>query len=389
MTLAALLLLASAARAQDELLPQGAHASLEPEQTLEYSHTILDQHEYLLSTTGMWLFSTFRRDEFESEVDWNLRLREGDYFTTQDAQVAGRQAPRSVQLFGNVVSEGSHYRLDERPWRLYAGWRERFWQFRVGRQRTRWSDGIAFSAIDFIHPYQPMDIWTEPEPVDSAYLRVGPFPGAANVDFAAEYVPARLINDAMGLSRIGLEKEGTAVYLLFGKDKEENAYRLEPASHPRWMGGGQVMVPIPDGRFTAEHAYINSSLSRTIDNSLVSAAWGRRGHEWLSVEYFLNGRGTGTTDYDRTRVVQGFLPLLGRNYVTIHLGNPESVRLLWNAGDGSVMLEFAERREIGSFSVSGGVQFFSGPPTSEFEEYGDRLFGLVSYNFGVLDRPTR
>jgi hypothetical protein len=53
------------------------------------------------------------------------------------------------------------------------------------------------------------------------------------------------------------------------------------------------------------------------------------------------------------------------------------------------MLEFAERREIGAFSVSGGVQFFSGPPTSEFEEYGDRLFGLVAYNFGVLDRPTR
>jgi hypothetical protein len=389
MTPAALLLLAPLARAQSELLPQGIHASLQPIQTLEYSHTILDEHDYLLSTTGLSLFSTVRRDEFAAEVDWDLMLREGNYFGTQDAQVAGRQAPRSVQQFGNVVSEGPTYRLDERPWRLYAGWNERFWQFRIGRQRTRWSDGIAFSAVDFIHRYQPMDIWTRPEAVDSVYTHVGPFPGAANLDFAAEYVPARLINDAMGLSRIGMEKEGTALYGYLGKDKEENGYRLEPASHPRWMGGGQVIIPIPDGRFTAEHALINSSLSRTIDNSLVSAAWGRTGHEWLSVEYFLNGRGTGTTDYDRTRVVQGNLYLLGRNYVTIHLGNPESVRLLWNAGDGSVMLELAERREIGAFSVSGGVQFFSGPPTSEFEEYGDRLFGLVAYNFDVLDRPTR
>jgi hypothetical protein len=371
------MLLASAARAQEELLPQGLQASLTPSQSIEDSSTILDKRDYLLSTTALRFDGSYHRSAFEAVLDYDLDLREGDYFSTQDAAIAGRQAPRSALQFGNEISGDSRYRLDDRPYRAYLDWSERNWEVRAGVQRTTWSDGLAFSAVDFMHLHQPMDLSIDREPLDSVYARIGPF--------STEYAPARLFNDAQGIARLGEERGGDSLYAYFGKVKEENSVRLLSPDFPSYMAGASVRIAIPGGRFLAEQATYHSDLSAAYDRSLVSIAWGRRDHEWLGFEYYYNGQGTSPMGYDPTLIVQGQAAVLGRQYFVAHLGDPESVRWLWNAADGSGMIEFAERRQISALNLAGGVQFFYGPANSEFNRYGDRLYASIGYRFF---RPT-
>jgi len=347
--------------------------SLSPRQAVEFSRTVLDERDYLLSQTGLRAGFDWGSDSVRAVVLYDLDLLAGHYLTTADHAAAGGMLPRSALDSGPAWASGTRVPLHHRPYRAWAGWEGSAWAVRAGRQRNLWSEGVLFTAVDFINAWQPMDPGKDAEAVDSLFLRAGPF--------ALEAVPGAHADTHGILGRAGAAFSGVELRAFGGKMAEERDLVGRDPEHPRLMAGVSGKARYESFGLLVEHAAFNSNLSEDFDRTLVSLSaevWEQRP---AALEYHHNGLGTGTDRYERFRQLRGERPLLGRSYLGLAAGKKPRLRAVWNLGDGSWMVELGQEREFRGLRLHSGFQLFLGRAASEFGAYGHRIWWRLEYPF--------
>ena len=107
----------------------------EVRQRFDSGRTELDNRDYLLSTTKARVGSSYQSGEWATELVYDMDLRlSGDYFGSADAAAAGINSPLSQTDFGFKISDSNSSRFDHRPYRAWAGWSNKDWTVRAGRQ---------------------------------------------------------------------------------------------------------------------------------------------------------------------------------------------------------------------------------------------------------------
>jgi hypothetical protein len=288
---------------------------------LDYVDTPMVDHNGDLRLLFDW-----RKDKVSLVADYQLIAQYGDSFTLAN------NLPGSViitdpvpdddhRLFDltHVISEDNNSALSHRLDRLYVQYAGTNAVGKFGRQAISWGNGLVYTPMDFINPFDPSAIDKEYKTGDD--MLYGQYLQQSGNDLQAAWVFRRDINGDVSSDVDTI----AAKYHGFAGNKE---YDLLLAEHydDRIFGIGgitDVGGAIWRGDITLTDTQSENVFSLV---SSLSYSWVGWDHNFSGIlEYFYNGFGQENGDYSPAalasnpdlvkRIVRGELFTLGRHYV--------------------------------------------------------------------------
>ena len=305
----------------------------------------------------------WRKDKASLVADYQLIAQHGDSFTLAN------NLPGSVivtdpvpdddhRLFDltHVISENNNSALSHRLDRLYVEYAGANAVGRFGRQAISWGNGLVYTPMDFINPFDPSAIDTEYKTGDD--MLYGQYLQQSGNDLQAVWVFRRDINGDVtsDVDTIAAKYHG------FAGSRE---YDLLLAQHydDRIFGIGgitDVGGAIWRGDITLTDTQSDNVFSLVTSLSYSWIGWD---HNFSGVlEYFYNGFGQENGDYSPAalasnpdlveRIIRGELFTLGRHYVVASA--MVEMTPLWlltpnvfiNASDGSFLAQLVSSYDL-------------------------------------------
>ena len=228
----------------------------------------------------------------------------------------------------HVISDGSEHVIAHRLDRLYVEYTDTKWVARFGRQAISWGNGLVYTPMDFINPFDPSAIDKEYKSGDdmlySQYLQ------QSGNDVQLVWVLRR---DDEGDVTNSVDSIAAKYHGFIGN----NEYDLLVSQHYNdsiiGVGGiTDIGGAIWRGDYTLTHTRSENSFIETEEKNISSVvtsltySWVSWGHNMSgTLEYFYNGFGQSNGDYSPSalaenpelveRVQRGELFTLGRNYL--------------------------------------------------------------------------
>lgn len=293
---------------------------------LDYVDTPMIDHNGDLRLLFDW-----QKDKVSLVADYQLIAQHGDSLTLAknlpgSAIITDPIADDDNRLFDltHVISEGNNSALTHRLDRLYAEYAGTDAVGRFGRQAISWGNGLIYTPMDFINPFDPSAIDKEYKTGDD--MLYGQYLQQNGNDLQAVWVFRRDINGDVtnDVNTIAAKYHG------FAGSRE---YDLLLAQHydDYIIGiGGLTDIGGAIWRGDITLTRVNNSLAKTENvASLVTSL----SYSWISwshnisgvIEYFYNGFGQNNGDYSPAalasnpglvkRIIRGELFTLGRHYL--------------------------------------------------------------------------
>jgi hypothetical protein len=288
---------------------------------LDYVDTPMVDHNGDLRLLFDW-----RKDKVSLVADYQLIAQYGDSFTLANnlpgsVIITDPVADDDHRLFDltHVISEDNNSALSHRLDRLYVEYAGTNAVGKFGRQAISWGNGLVYTPMDFINPFDPSAIDKEYKTGDD--MLYGQYLQQSGNDLQAAWVFRRDINGDVSSDVDTI----AAKYHGFAGNKE---YDLLLAEHydDRIFGIGgitDVGGAIWRGDITLTDTQSENVFSLV---SSLSYSWVGWDHNFSGIlEYFYNGFGQENGDYSPAalasnpdlvkRIVRGELFTLGRHYV--------------------------------------------------------------------------
>jgi len=272
------------------------------------------------------LLFDWRKDKVSLVADYQLLALYGDSFTLADNFPGSALIPTPVpnddnRLFNlsDTLSETNNSALVQRLDRLYLGYSGDKTVLRFGRQALSWGNGLIYTPMDFINPFDPSAVNKEYKTGDDMFY--GQYLQNNGNDVQAAWVIRRDTegNVSSDVDSIALKYHG------FIGNKE---YDLLLAQHYNdsvvGIGGiTDIGTAIWRGDITFTNTQTDTITSLATSLSYSWTAWDHNISGIL--EYFYNGFGISDGNYSPTaladkpelveRLQRGELFTLGRNYI--------------------------------------------------------------------------
>ncbi len=288
---------------------------------LDYVDTPMVDHNGDLRLLFDW-----RKDKVSLVADYQLIAQYGDSFT-----LAGN-SPGSVIITGpvpdddhrlfdltRVISEGNKSALTQRLDRLYIEYADTDLVGRFGRQAISWGNGLVYTPMDFINPFDPSAIDKEYKTGDD--MLYGQYLQQSGNDLQAVWVFRRDFNGDVtkDVDTIATKYHG------FAGNKE---FDLLLAQHFDDYIIGVGGITDVGGAIWRGDITLTDTQTENVASLVTSLSY-----SWISwdhnisgvIEYFYNGFGQTNGDYSPAalannpdlvkRLLRGELFTLGRNYV--------------------------------------------------------------------------
>ena len=385
----ALLLPAAAALANETTAEIGGHTKLNATGQWYPSSSLFRDAvgSTAVDATGE-LRVTFKADNgpWSFAADWQLVVIHGDTLGL------GRSLPPGAELLfatlpeddrrlldlTKVVDQGSEHAILHRLDRLAVAYTSEKIVVRGGRQALSWGNGLFYSPMDLVNPFDPSAVDTEYKAGDDMlylqYLRDN------GDDVQAAYVARR------DLVTGDVEADDATAALKYHGFAGELEYDLLLAENYGdavvGLGGGRsIGGAILRGDLVITDTDIDTYL-QVVTNLTYSWVWGGKNMSG-ALEYFYNGFGQRADRYDVTnlankpvlasRLGRGELFSLGRHYlagsVLIEVTPLWTVTptLLANAADPSALFQFVTSVSLSdNMTLLGSINLPIGPDGSEF-----------------------
>ena len=330
---------------------------------LDYVDTPMVDHNGDLRLLFDW-----RKDKASLVADYQLIAQTGDSFTLANnlpgSVIVTDPVPNDDhRLFDltRVISEGNNSALTHRLDRLYAEYAGTNAVGRFGRQAISWGNGLVYTPMDFINPFDPSAIDKEYKTGDD--MLYGQYLQQSGNDLQAVWVFRRDINGDItnDVNTIAAKYHG------FVGGKEYDLLLAEHYDDTIFGIGGITDIGGAIWRGDITLTRTNNSQAQT-DNvaSLVTSL----SYSWISwdhnisgiVEYFYNGFGQTNGDYSPAaladnpdlveRILRGELFTLGQHYVVASA--MVEMTPLWmltpnvfvNASDGSFLAQLVSSYDL-------------------------------------------
>ena len=305
----------------------------------------------------------WRKDRASLVADYQLIAQYGDSFTLAN------NLPGSViitdpvpsddrRLFDltRVISDGNNSAISHRLDRLYAEYAGSKAVTRFGRQAISWGNGLVYTPMDFINPFDPSAIDKEYKTGDD--MLYGQYLQHSGDDVQAVWVFRRDLNGDVtnDVDTIAAKYHGFAgsreYDLLLAQHYEDNIFgigALTDIGGAIWRGD----ITLTDTKTDNVTSLVTS----------LSYSWIGWDHNFSGVlEYFYNGFGQANGDYSPaalannpdlvTRIIRGELFTLGRHYVVASA--MIEMTPLWmltpnvfiNASDGSFLAQLVSNYDL-------------------------------------------
>lgn len=332
-----------------------------------------------LNTESVWYpeDSLFRDLEganstgFEGELRLTANMRRGGWSFAADYQVIGRHRtpgePAAIASrpddrrrwfdLTSVVDESADGTLLQRLDRLAIGWTGERTVVRFGRQALSWGNGIFYTPMDLVNPFDPAAVDTEYKAGDDMlYLQLLRANGDDAQAAAVVRRDPRSGDVEPGQSTVALKYHG------FSGDYEYDVLLAE--SYDDAVAGFGVSRAFGGAAWSADIVLTDSA-----DDTFVQVVT-NLGYSWVAadrnmtgvVEYFFDGAGLDGPPYDPTalagrpalasRIQRGQSFSLGRHYLAANMAvevSPlwqVSTTLLGNLRDPSVLLQLTSTVSI-------------------------------------------
>ncbi|MCK4674627.1 MAG: hypothetical protein KAT61_01835 [Gammaproteobacteria bacterium] len=314
------------------------------------------------------LLFDWRKDKTSVVADYQLIAQHGDSFTLAknlpgSVIISDLVADDEHRLFDltHVLSEDNNSALVHRLDRLYAEYTTNDAVARFGRQAISWGNGLIYTPMDFINPFDPSSIDKEYKTGDD--MLYGQYLQQSGNDLQAVWVLRRdsngnVSNDVDSLAAKYHGFIGNNEYdLLLAEHYDDNIFAI----------GGIVNIGGAVWRGDVTLTRTNNTLAKS-DNifSLVTSlsySWSSWGHNVSGIaEYFYNGFGQTDGNYDPAalasnpelvkRFLRGELFTLGRHYIAVSA--MIEITPLWlltpniflNASDGSLLTQLVTTYDL-------------------------------------------
>ncbi len=384
-----LLLLAPAALADDWRLDYGGHSKLRlTAQAYPSSSVFRDAIGSEAIDGGLSLRLKFGagKGRWSVDSDYQLLVLHGDGIEL------GSSAPPGSELFfttlpnddrrlfdlTHVIDEGGKDATLHRLDRLTVGYTGKKTVLRVGRQALSWGNGLFYSPMDLVNPFDPATIDTEYKTGDdllyTQYLR------DSGDDVQGAWVVRRDLESG------DVESDEATVALKYHGIRGELEYDVLVAEHYDdtvvGIGGGvSVGGAIWRADLVATHTD-NDTVIQLVTNLSYSWTWKDRNMSG-AIEYFYNGFGVSTDSYDLpsvtsepdliARLERGELFSIGRHYlagsIIIEMTPLWTVTptVLANVADPSALLQFVTNYSLSdNMTLLASLNLPVGPEGSEF-----------------------
>ena len=335
----------------------------------------------------------FRADKgpLDFKTDGQIILLYGD--SVKSTRTLGEVAPGYEQLFGRLPDDARRWwdlttviedegkkaviaRLD----RLSVGYTVNDYSIRFGRQAITWGNGLMYTPMDIVNPFDPTQVDTEYKSGDD--MLYGQYLKANGDDIQAAYVVRRNpVTAAVEFDQSTLAVKyhgfaGALEYDVLAASQYGDALLAVGGSGD--LGGAvwrsDIVLSATDK---------DSVIAQFVLNSSYSWVWG--GKNWTgSAEYYFNGFGQQNGCYSPSclahnpellkRVARRQLFTLGRHY----LGGSLSIEatplftvtpnLFWNLGDDSALLQIVTQNSLSDNLVLLGALTI--PIGADGTEYG-------------------
>jgi len=349
------------------------------------------------------LFRAYKGN-WDFKTDGQLLWLYGD--TVEYTRDLERLAPGYETLFGRIINDDRRWwdltntiedknklaliaRLD----RLSVGYTNAKTSIRFGRQAVTWGNGLIFTPMDIVNPFDPTQVDTEFKAGDD--MLYGQYLLASGDDIQATYVVRRdPVTGDVDSDQATLAAKYHGFAGLFEYDLLAAEHYNEPVfaiGGGRDVGGAVVRSDLVLSD-TDEEGWV----AQFVINTSYSWVWGGKNISG-SAEYFYNGFGQNNGCYSPTcladnpalveRIARRQLFTLGRNYLggslMVEVTPLFSVtpNVFWNLGDDSALLQIVTQNSLGdNLLLLGALGIPLGPNGSE---YGGIETGITGSYFST------
>ncbi len=350
-----------------------------------------------LSSANAWDFNNDLRVNFKAgttgwklETDAQLIALHGD--AVEYTRELENKIPQFDVLFGRLPNDDRRWwdltriyededktallgRLD----RLALSYTGKATSFRFGRQALSWGNGLFYSPMDIVNPFDPTQVDTEYKAGDD--MLYGQYLQDNGNDLEGSYVVRR--DPATG----EVESNQSTYAVKYHGFRGLAEYDLMFAQHyDEWMTGLGLSFDAAGAVWRSDLVLSDTDtdgvISQLVVNSSYSWIWAGR-NVTGSAEYFFNGFGQNDGCYTEkclaqspellARVARGQLYNLGRHYlgasITLEVTPLFTVtpNLFWNLSDGSALFQLVTQNSLGDDLVLlGALAIPVGPDGTEY-----------------------
>lgn len=270
----------------------------------------------------------WKKNKIKLAADYQLVAQRGDSLVLAGSVpgqilLANTMADDDARLFDltRVVTESDNSYLLHRLDRLYVDFTSSKTVLRFGRQAISWGNGLIYTPMDFINPFDPAAVDKEYKTGDD--MLYGQYLQNNGNDLQASWVFRRDSDGSVShdVNTVALKYHG------FAGDKE---YDLLIAEHYDDMVIGAGGITNVGGAVWRGDITLTDTQTENVFSLVTSMSysWVGWGHNVSAVlEYFYNGFGVTDGDYSPAalsqktdlveRVLRGELFTLGRNYLAV------------------------------------------------------------------------
>jgi len=341
-------------------------------------------------TMELRLLFSARRGAWDFKTDGQAIILYGD--TVEYTRELTAAAPGFEALFGRLPNDDRRWwdltntlededklavigRLD----RLSAGYTGANSSLRFGRQAISWGNGLNYSPMDIVNPFDPTQVDTEYKAGDD--MLYGQFLRSSGDDIQASYVVRR---DLLTGEVESDQATAAAKYHGFVGAGEYDVLLAQHYDDALLGIGGGVDV---GGAVWRSDLVLSDTddegiIAQFVLNTSYSWVWGGRNVSG-SAEYYFNGFGQRDGCYSPeclasnpdllTRIARRQLFTLGRHYLAGNLMVEVTPlfmltpNLFWNVGDGSALLQIVTQNSLGdNLVLLGALGVPMGPNGTEY-----------------------
>lgn len=349
--------------------------------------------------------------ELDSELRFNVDVRKGrwDFDAAWQLYVAygdridyTRSLPPNLQFFSprlptddrrlfdltSVIEDDGKFAAVQRLDRLSVGYTSDRTVLRFGRQALSWGNGLIFSPLDIVNPFDPVTVDTEYKAGDD--MLYGQFLRDGGDDVQAAYVMRR---DVLTGDTASDQATAAIKYHGIAGDSEYDLLIADHYDEPTFGVGGNHSL---GGAVVRGDLVVSDARSGTrvqiVTNLSYSWVWQGKNLSGV-VEYYYNGFGQKDGNYSLadisqntelvSRLARGDTFTLGRNYLaaalTVELTPLWNLtpNLFFNVDDSSALLQVVTDNNLSqNISFTGAVNVPIGPSGSEFGGIATDIAGV-------------
>jgi hypothetical protein len=320
------------------------------------------------------------------DADWQLLVAFGDR-----TELAGSRSGVIVQGVGvplsddrrsmnltDTIADGGKFRALHRFDRLSIGYASDNVVIRIGRQAITWGNGLIFSPMDIVNPFDPTAIDTEYKAGDDMIYGQFSLANGDDIQFAHVFRRSKVPGESDSAAATTAAKYhgilGDAeVDILVSRNRDEMTLGVGGNKN---LGGalwrGDILVTDT----------LSGNRVQLVTNLSYSWTWGGRNLSGV-VEYYFSGFGQRTSQYNlesiagntglSRRLERGEVFTVGRNYLAT--GVMFEMSQLWtltpnlfaNLDDGSTLLQFTTRYSLSDDAeILAALNVPLGAPGTEF-----------------------